>query len=251
MIQKDSFHIVVMPPTSASLDLIQKVSAIIRQPEHQIKLQMAGKFLRIIGHCSTESKAVESVGLLVKLGVQAFRISENELRRQSDGSFAAHTLEIRQVNLTFYNKAGKQKTIEESDVFLIIAGKCSHTETLTHIEHKMSLNLMSTILSGGLPIFKKEDVKQETTTNLSEQFIQLYGGQSDEPLLVIRQKDFDYSFLGQQKAAISTANISLTITKLREHYCHSLFDDRLMFPFSYDDIATQLRLLWHYYREFN
>ena len=115
----------------------------------------------------------------------------------------------------------------------------------------MSLNLPATILSGGLPIFKKVAVKQETTATSSEQFIQLYGSRSDEPLLIIRQKDFDYSFLGQQKAVILLPISLLTITKLREYYRHSLFDDRLMNPFSYDDIATQLRLLWHYYREFN
>ena len=123
MIQEDNFHIVVMPPASPSLDLIQKVSEIVHQPEHQIRLLMAGRFLRILGHCATESEAVESADLLVKLGVPAFHISDTELRRQSDGSFAAHTLEIGQGDLIFFNKAGERKTVAESDVFLIIAGK--------------------------------------------------------------------------------------------------------------------------------
>ncbi len=88
-----------------------------------------------------------------------------------------------------------------------------------------------------------------------EGFIRLYGSQSDDPLVEVRQHDCDYSSLGSAMACTTKTNFAFLLESLRRLFSHAYFDTNLLngFPLASrtssgaDPVEENCRLLFHYY----
>jgi hypothetical protein len=249
------FHVTAMPTVEPAGELIRQIAAIVSQPEYQIRLLFAGPLPKIIAHYREEGLAAAAVNSLKKLGLTAFRATETELRKPASVKLFAHRLEFGEGRINFKSRGGESMKLEPSDAWLILTGRRAINPKQTENITRMKLNLPATLLTGGVPMMKRVTVEGEKTGRLNEQFIRLYGTQSDVPIIEIRQHDFDYSFLGSQMASTTTINIVSTLKTLSRFFSQAFFDHSLMGGFppgsragaGTDWVEENCRLLYRYY----
>ena len=123
-------------------------------------------------------------------------------------------------------------------------------------ETKMKLNVPITLLTGGIPVWRRVKEKTRDVAVQSVRFIRLYERSSMEPAIEILQYNFDYSFLGQKMTSSSLTNLGATAGKLRDAFPQAAFDDRLLKSFAagipsaspQDGTEINCRLIYLYYQ---
>jgi hypothetical protein len=249
------FHVVVMPTANPDIDLIRQIALNTSQPLYQVRMLFAGPLPKIIAHPKEEALATAMAGSLRLLGLQAFSISDGDLKKPPQTRFLANKTEIAGDSVKFISRTGETQVFSPTDVFLLLAGRrttpAQHTETITRI----GLNLPATLLTGGLPIMKRSTSGGPKQENAVEGFIRLYGSQSDDPLVEVRQHDCDYSSLGSEMACTTKTNFAVLLESLRRFFSHAFFDQNLLngFPLASrtssgaDPVEENCRLLFRYY----
>ncbi len=231
--------VAIAPQATVEANLMEKVAAILNKDPYDTSLLLTGGIPRIIAHCHNTETAESIAQSLRDLGLIVIVCKDSELRKPSQ-SFTAHALEFRDEEVLFRDRAGQVRRMDSRDVFLIIKGRIrTYTEAKT-IKNKMKFSLAATLLTGGIPIWRK--VKEETTvvSHQAELFIRLYDRKSAEPRVKMFQHYIDYSFLGAKITSSSLINFDALMTQLRGVFPQAIFDDRLAKRFGADVPSTKV-----------
>jgi hypothetical protein len=248
-------HVAIAPPDTLGANLTKKVAAIVDQDLYETRLLLAGKIPKIIAHYGTMQMAESTAQSLRALGLVTIVCKDSELRKASQ-AYRAHTLKFEERAVLSCDKNGQARQMESRNAFLITNGKMqSYTETeLTRT--RMKFSLPATVLTGGIPIWRRVNEKVSDKSLQAECFVRLYDRTSPEPSVEIFQYDLDYSFLGAKMASSSLANFSTIVTKIRDTFPQAVFDDRLIEPFGvnmpspmpWDDIEINCKLIYLYHQ---
>jgi hypothetical protein len=255
MAEYEVMHVAIAPPAMLEEELIKKVAAIIAKDPYETRLRLTGKIPKIIANYDTMQTAESAARSLRELGLVVIVCADSELRKYSP-RYKAHTLKFEEQAVLFWDRSGRERRVEASEVFLIISGRMqTYTETEITTTTK-KLNVAATVLTGGIPIMKKVKEKTRDKSYQTESFVRLYDGMSSEPIVVILQHDFDYSFLESEMVSSSVTNFNSTVKKIRGAFPQVIFDDRLVEPFganipaaiSQDNIEMNCKLIYFYHR---
>jgi hypothetical protein len=253
----DVLHVAIMPPVTVTPGLIEQVSAVVSQPNYQIRMLLAGSMPKFIGHFRDKLLADEAVRAISGLKLTAFVVSESELRSPVCPEFIATSIKNEGNTAIFANREGKSKTVNVDNGFLILVGRRTRTVGDEAVETTtMKVNLPATLLTGGIPVMKRVSSKTREPNKITEQFIRIYERASDIPKVEVRQFDFDYSFLGERMGPTATGNIAESAVMLRQIFSRAYFDDRLASGFvsesksisGIDLMEQNCLLLVRYYR---
>lgn len=255
MDKKDMVHIAIVSPDTPGEDLVKKVADIINKDLYGTRLLLAGNIPRIVAHYQDMPTAEPVARNLRALGLTAIVCRDSELRKPSRG-FKAHTLTLGEEGVIFQDRDGETKRIETANAFMILKGaRQSYTEKKT-TSTRLKLNVPGTLLTGGIPVFRKVKENTRDISTETECFVRLYDRISAEPSAEIFQYDFDYSFLGAKLASSTFTNLNTTITELRDRFTQAVFDDSLTRPIRVDipattpedDIEINCRLIFRYHQ---
>ncbi len=254
----DNVHIAVAPPGMPEASLVKEVAAILNKNFYETRLLLAGKIPRVVAHYQTAEMAESVAQRLKALSLVTIVCSDSELRKPS-ASFRAYTLKLEKGKAIFTNKGTETRTMKATNVFLILKGTIQ-----THIEKETTrtttkFSLPATVLTGGIPIWRRVKEKTRDLSIQTESFVRLYDRSSPEPSVEILQTDFDYSFLGTKMAPSSLTNLSTTAKELQNTFPKAIFDNRLTEPFKADvpfttledDIEINCKLIYLYHRAVN
>jgi hypothetical protein len=223
------YHVAAMPPQGVTPALIGQVADILSQPEYQIRMLLAGRLPKSIGHFRDELAAESAVSRLRVLGLTAFIVTESELRNPVFPDIIARSLKIEDNQSVFIRQDGRSEALNNSDVFLLLTGRrTSVIESAPIQTSTMKVNLPATLLTGGIPVMKRVISGAKEGRKITEQFIRIYRKGSDVPVVEIRQFGFDYSFLRDRMDPTATCNIIETVTELRRFFAGAYFDDSLL-----------------------
>ncbi|MFC1893014.1 hypothetical protein ACFLYR_03105 [Chloroflexota bacterium] len=226
-------YIAIAPPNKLEAGLVERVAAIINKDLYGTRLLLAGKIPRIAAHCQTNQAAESVAQNLRTLGLMAIVCDDSELRKPS-ASLRAHALKLGKGEVTFWDKSGDMRRIEEKNVFLILKGTMHTYSEKEATRTRMKFSLPATALTGGIPIWRRVKEKTKDMSVQTECYARLYDRMSLDPSVEIFQHNFDYSFLGTEMASSSLTNLNTLIMELRNTFPQAFFDDRLTEVFGVD-----------------
>jgi hypothetical protein len=233
MVEHEVVHVAIAPMAAApDEELVNKVAAILAKNPYDTRIRLIGKIPRIIASYDNIQTAESAAHGLGELGLVAMVCPDSELRKAPQ-IYRAHTLRFEEQAAIFGDKVGQERRIESTNVFLILSVRVQcHTET-EGTKTVKKLNVALTLLTT-MPVMKNVKEKTTKTSYESNSSIRLYDRLSPEPLVEIPQHNFDYSFLGTEKAASSLTNFNITITKIKNAFPQAIFDDSLVEKFGSD-----------------
>ncbi len=226
MVEHEIVHVAIAPPTAPDAGLVEKVAAIINREKYDTRLLMAGQLPKMVAHCQDMQAAESMARELRELGLAAVACRDSELHKPSQ-TFSVHTMEFGEGRVVFRDEGGQERAMESGDVFLILKGK-KHTfveEDTT--DTKMKLNLPATMLTGGIPVWRKVREETRDTSVRSQFFLRLYDRDSPETSIEVLQDHMHYSFLGPEMSPSSLTNFNTVAAKMQEAFPRAIFDDRL------------------------
>ena len=247
-------HLAIAPPDTCEANLIKKVAAVVNKDLYETRLLLAGEIPRIIAHYHNMQTAESIAQSLRDLGLVAIVCKDSELRKPSQ-SFSAHTLEFGEGEVLFWDKGGRARRMGSRDVLLILKGRMQPYVEAEATRTRMKFSLAATVVTGGIPIWRRVREKTRGLSFPAECFARLYDQKSSEPSVEILQYHIDYSFLEANVAPSSLANFNTVVTKLCEVFPQAVFDDRLMKPFgtdvplttAEDDLEINCKLIYLYH----
>lgn len=247
-------HVAIAPLDTLDENLIRKVADIVNKDPYDTRLLLAGENPRIVAHCQGMQVAQSMAHNLTDLGLVAIVCKHSELHKPLQ-SFQAYAMEFREGKVAFWDKGGQEIRMESGNVFLIVKGrKQTYTEE-GKTKTRMKLSLPATVLTGGIPIWRRVREKTTDSSVQSEWFLRLFVRRSSEPCVEILQDHMNYSFLGAKMASSSLTNFGTVVAKLREVFPQAIFDDRLAKSLAMnvpsvggqDDLESKLRLIYLYH----
>jgi hypothetical protein len=229
MTDSEVIHIAVDPPTNPDPNLVGSVANVINKSPSQTRLYLAGELPKVIAHCDSIEAAESVIRNLRNLGLAAIACRDSELR-QSPQTFGVQTLEFREKEVLFRDVAGRERTIVENNVFLILVGKIETSVEVETTKQKTKFSLPRTLLMGGIPMWRRVDEKSTTNCIEAECFARVYERESPNLSVDILQHHMNYSFLGSKVATSSFTNFGTVVLELRQVFPKAIFDDRLVKP---------------------
>jgi hypothetical protein len=255
---RDIIHVAIAPPDRIEESLIKKVAAIIGKDLYGTRLLLAGKLPKIIADYDDMPVAEQVVQNLRALGLVVLVCKDSELRKPLY-SYRALSVQFEEQTVLFHDKDGQEKRLRIADVFLILRGKIQTFQEAEVTRTRMKFSLPATLLTGGIPIWRRVQEESKDRSFQSECFVRLYDRMSMEPVVEVFQHSLDYAFLGDRKGFTSLTNFNIFVAKIRELFSQAIFDDRLvelsggdmLSSISNDKIEISFRLLHLYYRAMN
>ena len=255
MIANEIVHVLVAPPSNLEPRLVTEAARILQKDPYVTRLLLSGKIPKLIGRYQNIEEAEQITKCLKTLGIVAVALKDSELTESPLTRFRAHALKLGDKEVTFFDKAGKQVKLESEDMFLILKGKLPLSNEKDVTITSLKFNLTATIMTGGLPVFRK--VKETIKGNSSEEgcFVRIYNPISTEPRVDFFKNYFDFSSLASEIAPSTSVNLNIIITKLRAVFPRVRFDDGLAQPgtnISSDKPVSELefncKLIYLYHR---
>jgi hypothetical protein len=239
MAEEEIVHIAIAPPAKTDENLAYNVSTIINKRPYDTRLLLAGEIPKIIARYNGVEAAEAVINKLGDLGLVAIILRDSDLH-QSPTCFKVHTLEFREKEILFRNRAGHEQKIDENNISLILEGRVHSTQDIETIKIKKKLSVVGTLLTGGIPVSRKVEEKTITQSSQIEYYIRLYKKNSTDTCIDMLQHDMDYSFLGVQRAVTAAINFSTVVQKLRETFPLAIFDNRMVKPFAVNEYANNI-----------
>jgi hypothetical protein len=256
MVASDIVYVLVAPPDYIETNLVKEAAAIIKKDPFETRLLLSGKIPKLIAHYQSTQEAELIAKRLKTLGLVAIVCGDSEFHKSHLAGFRAYSLRLGDREVTFCDKGGQIKKIEPMKVFLILKGRY---QTLTDKEvanTSMKFSLPATLLTGGIPVWRK--VKETTKHTSIEEgyFVRFYDWMSTEPAVEIFENYFDFSSLGSKLSPSSFTNLNSIITELRNTFPKAVFDDRLVQPLGtsmstdaqWDDMELNCKLIYLYHQ---
>lgn len=225
--EKEIFHIVVNPPVAIDPGMLERMAVILGQEIYRTRLLLSGRVPKIIAQCQTPESAEVMVQKIKNIGVSVFMCKDSELRKPLQPLFAGHSLKKSNTGIIFTDHSGQQKTIKFEDVYLVLVGTREKHVIETSTSTSLKLNLPATLVTGGIPVFRRVKEEKEQASEQVERFIRIYGRISLDPIVEILQFGFDYSFLGNKITVSSFLNLNTTADELKKTFTQAFFDDKL------------------------
>ena len=249
MIPLNIFHVVIDPPVSIATELVNRISTILGKNPFDVRMLLSAKLPKIAAHFDSAEKAEAVATSLSAIGITAFTIEDRELHKDhlTAAKLVAHSLKIGNGEIIFISRSGIEKIVLQRELFLIIRGRVSIPEVFKETRTSMKFNLPATIMTGGLPVWRKSQETIENTSFYNESFIRLYGHNSPAPLVEILESNFDFSFLADQISPSASKNFDLMVKELRRSFETSFFDIRLaenMPVIQLSEIETACKLIY-------
>jgi hypothetical protein len=226
MVQDGIVHVALVPPGGLDDQFVQRVSVVLHNDLYGTRLLLAGKVPRIVGYYGSRPEAESVVQALRSLNLVAISSTNNELRKKSDG-LKARSVKFGQGETVFCGEGDQTLLLSSADVVLILKGRVMAARTTEETRTSAKFNMTATLMTGGIPIWRKKTEKTVTTTSDSHFFIRVYGRQSSGPCAEINQHHFDYSCLGAEMSPSSPANFTTLSEKIKRQFPRAIFDDRL------------------------
>jgi len=256
MSEQPIFYVAVAPKDKLETGLAEKVAAIVKKDVHETGLILGGKIPRIVGRYQGLQVAESVARGLRSLGLVAIVCSDSEIRHPSSTRFMAHSLQLGEGDVTFWDKGRLAKVVDTKNVFLIIKGALQSNVEKETKTTKPKLDIAATVLTGGIPIVRNVEQRTKEQFFEVESFVRIYDRTSPEALVEVRQRNFDYSGLGKKKAFSSLANLNILVAELRNKFPQAIFDDRLTahfgtgvpFATSEDEVEINCSLIYLHYR---
>jgi hypothetical protein len=248
MIGHNIVDVIIAPPDKPQASLILEAASILNKDPYETRLLLTGEIPKIVAHYESTQEAELIAKRLKGLGLVAIVCNDEKLRVPSSSSFTAHTLNLGDKEVTFWDKTGQTRKLVSKDVFLILKGRIRAYTGKGVTKTRMKFNLPATLLIGGFPVWSK--VKEETKdASVEEQhFVSLYGQMSPEPIIEILESYFDFSPLGSKIAPSSSTNLNTLTVELRNAFPKALFDDRLSSRTQGIEIELNSKLIYLYYQ---
>jgi hypothetical protein len=256
MVASDIVHVLVAPPDNIETNLVKETAAIINKDPYETRLLLSGKIPKLIAHYQSTQEAELIAKRLKTLGLVVVICSDTEFHKSHSAGFRAYALRLGDREVTFRDKGGQIKIIELMNVFLILKGKHQTSTDKEVTNTSMKFSLPATLLTGGIPVWRK--VKETTKNTFIEEgyFVRLYDRMSLEPVVEIFENYFDFSSLGSKLSPSSFTNLNSIIAELRNAFPKAAFDDRLVQPLGtsissdtqWDDIELNCRLIYLYHQ---
>jgi hypothetical protein len=233
MIPNDLVHVAVAPPKTLDGDLLKRVASLVGKEIFDTRLLLTGEIPRVIAAYPNTDIANAIAQSLRDAGLVAFVCRDSELRNRSAG-FMAHTTRSGERDVVFRDRRGGEVSVEAGDAFLIIRGRIQSPTQEKTSTTKMKLNVLATVLTGGIPIMRRVTQKTTKGSFQAEDFVRIFDRRSSDPRVELVQNDVDYSFLGPELTPSTPANFKIVVTKLREWFPLAIFDERLTRHFKTD-----------------
>jgi hypothetical protein len=230
MIANEIVHVLVAPPDNLEANLVKEAAKILNKDPYATRLILCGKIPKLIGRYESIEEAELITKRLKTLGLVAVVVKDNDLTESPLTRFYAHALKLGNRETAFFDKAGQQIILESKDVFLILKGKLQLSNTNEVTTTSLKFNLTATLMTGGIPIWRKVKETTKGTSNEASYFVRIYDATSPEPRVEFFENYFDFSSLGPKIAPSSLVNFNSIITELRTVFPQALFDDRLTQP---------------------
>ena len=219
-------YVAVAPPKKLGGDLLKRVASLVGKEIFDTRLLLAGEIPRIIAPYTDTDTADSIAQSLRDAGLVAFVCRDSELRNRSAG-FVAHTARSGEREVIFWDRRGGEVRVEAGDAFLIIRGRIQSTTQEKTSTTKMKLNVLATMLTGGIPIMRRVTQKTTKESFQAEDFVRIFDRRCSDPHVEMFQNHVDYTFLGPELTPSTPANFKIVVTKLREWFPLAIFDERL------------------------
>ena len=231
--QHDLVHVVLASPKTLSEDLLKRVASLVGKEIVDTRLRLAGEIPRILASRPNADTADSIAQSLRDAGLVAFVCRDSELRNRTAG-FMARTMRSGGKEVIFQDRHGGEVQVEAGDAFLISRGRIPNTAQKKAPTTKRKLNVLATVMTGGIPIMRRVTEKAAQESFQAEDFVKIYDRKSSDPRVEMSQNHIDYSFLGPELAPSTPANFNNVVTKLREWFPLAIFDHRLTRSFKVD-----------------
>jgi hypothetical protein len=244
-------HIVIAPPVAPDENLIKSAADTLDNNLYDTRLLLSGEIPRIAAHYESIQTAEPVLHALVDLGIKAIALSDSILR-QPPLSFMAYMLKFGKQEVLFKDRNDIEKRIRDNEAFLIITGMIQTSTESETITTRKKLNVTTTLITGGIPIYRKVKEKTITRSQGTEYFIRLYSKKPEDPFVVISQHDMDYSFLGEKTAMTTRENFASVVSAMQQAFPQAIFNDSLSKPFTItsspnrtsEDVEIHCRLIY-------
>jgi len=253
--QNEIFHLAVGPSSGVDADLLAQAAGIVNKNLYDVRLLLSGNMPRLVAHFGDLHEAEAAARSLTALGLTALVCRDSDLRKPQE-DFHGHTLKFGDGEVLFLDRSGRRKAVSSAGVSIILRGTTGIRTETEGTTTRTKFSLGATVLTGGIPVWRKV---KERATDISVQvvhFARLYGPESADHTVELTQHGMDYSFLGADKAPSSMANFNTVIRRIREAFPQACFDDRLIghsggteMPSKIGtDLESSCRLLYLYLR---
>jgi hypothetical protein len=251
MPDNEVIYIAIAPPADPDDNLVRDIADILDKPPYDTRLLIAGEIPRIIARYDNMQIIEPVINKLNDLGLEIIAVRDSELLQPSVG-FTVRTMQFMGKKVIFKDNDGNEKIIEVNDIFLMIKGRIQTSVKVNTTQSMIKFNVAGTLLSGGIPMWRKVDKKTTRQSVQDEYFIRLYNRTSANDYIEILQQNMHYSFLEAKMAASSMANFDNLTRMLREVFSKAGFDEKMVKQYTVstysnridDDIEIKCRLIY-------
>ncbi|MFH2010415.1 MAG: hypothetical protein ABI333_27700 [bacterium] len=217
-----AIHRVQGPPDQRTRDLAAALD--ITPYEARSRIMGSGDGPCVVASFAAAEPAAACASRLEQAGFAALVLDSAEAETDAE-RFVVQQLHLEEHELQVINRAGEVMTLPYGDVVLLLRGVESHSTTETKTTTKKKLDAGRALLSGGLVMRKKVQIKTETTRQDRRPFCYVYAA-GQRPLAVVQDR-IDYACLGPDLQLSREANFGWICAELRRRCGAAVWDDRL------------------------
>ncbi len=228
-------HVVVIHGwKEGTADMVQILAQLLRVTPFEAGQRLIGGGPAIVAGFAESGPARSLAVALQEKGIPAF-VMDAESVRSAASRLVVRRFELCERVLILDGVNGKRAEIPyaEIDVLLPAVGITTSSETRTLVERKFSLG--QTIISGGIPMSKKVERKEEVKTEERRKLLYLYAG--NRPPALLSQDGMSYEGFGAAMRHSRELNFNYLTSELRRLAVGAVYDERLL------NRVAQVRLL--------
>jgi hypothetical protein len=215
-------------------ELVQALAGALVITVFEARPRMIGGGPSVVGSFADPEMATALAKKLNQIGFATLVVDVAAVRGRA-GHFIVRRFELNERSMRIETGDGQQVHIPCSEIDLLLPGTsiagCSETKTVT--ERKFSVG--KTLLSGGIPMTKKIEHKEEVATEERGKVLYLYAGR--RPPVFFSQNGMSYDGFGPAMKMSRELNFNHLLSELRRLSSGAGYDDRLL------NRAGQVRLL--------
>ena len=219
-------HVVAIHGWSeASPELVQALAAVLGLTPFEVRPRLMGGGPAAVGRFASGREAAILAERLGRCGVATLVIDADEVRGRG-GRLVVRRFELGEDALTVDGVDGRSARIPygEIDILLPAMGITAQTEPVTVTERR--LNVGATLLTGGIPVMKKVERKEEVQAEEREKSLFVHAGTG--PALLLRQSGMTYEGLGPAMRPSRELNFAHLTAELRRLAPAAVWDERLL-----------------------